>query len=82
MKGALPEKEMKYFFYDYKNITNLGKLYFLPKIHKKLSNIPGRPVISNRGTPTEKPSKFLDYHLKLVIQSSWSYIKHSVDFLR
>ena len=81
MKGALPEKEMKYFFYDYKNVTNLGKLYFLPKIHKKLSNIPGCPVISNCGTPTEKPSKFLDYHLKLAIQSSWSYIKHSVDFL-
>ena len=68
--------------YDCKNDTNLGKLYFLPKIHKKLSNVPGRPVISNCGTPTEKASEFLDHHLKPVMQSSWSYIKDSEDFLR
>ena len=45
---------MKYFLYDYKNATNLGKLYFLPKIHKKLFNVPGRPVISNCGTPLKR----------------------------
>ena len=81
-KGAISEKEMKYFLYDYKNTTNLGKLYFLPKIHKKLFNVPGHPIISNCGTPTEKASKFLDHHLRPVIQSSWSYIKDSGDFLR
>ena len=81
-KGAISEKEMKYFLYDYKNATNLGKLYFLTKIHKKLFNVPGRPIISNCGTPTEKASKFLDHHLRPVIQSSWSYIKDSGDFLR
>ena len=81
-KGAISEKEMKYFLYDYKNATNLGKLYFLPKIHKKLFNVPGRPVISNCGTPTEKASEFLDHHLKPVMQSSWSYIRDSGDFLR
>ena len=46
-EGAISEKEMKYFLYDYKNPTNLGKLYFLPKIHKRLFNVPWRPVISN-----------------------------------
>ena len=81
-KGAISENEMKYFLYDYKNATNLGKLYFLTKIHKKLFNVPGRPIISNCGTPTEKASKFLDHHLRPVIQSSWSYIKDSGDFLR
>ena len=30
----------------------------------KLFNIPGRPIISNCGAPTEKASEFLDYHLK------------------
>ena len=79
-KGAISENEMKYFLYDYKNATNLGKLYFLTKIHKKLFNVPGRPIISNCGTPTEKASKFLDHHLRPVIQSSWSYIKDSGDF--
>ena len=68
--------------YDYKNAINLGKLYFLPKIHKNLFNVPGRPVISNCGTPTEKASEFLDRHLKPVMQSSRSCIKDSGDFLR
>ena len=80
-KGSISEKKMKFFVYNYKNASNLGKLYFLPKIHKGLSNVPGRPVISNCGTPTEKASEFLDYHLKLVMQRSWSYIKDSEDFI-
>ena len=67
---------------DYKNATNLGKLYFLPKIYKTLFNVPGRPVISNCRTPTEKASEFLYHHLKPVMQSSWSCINDSGDFLR
>ena len=31
-KGSISEKEMKYFVYNYKNASNLGKLCFLPKI--------------------------------------------------
>ena len=80
-KGSISEKEMKHFKCDYKNATNLGKLCFLPKIRKRLSNVPGCPVISKCGTPTEKASKFLDYHLKTVMQRSWSYIKDSGDFI-
>ena len=72
---------MKNFVYDCKNTSNLGKLCFLPKIHKRLFNVLGRPVISNCGTPTEKASEFLDYHLKPVMQRSWSYIKDSGDFI-
>ena len=66
-KGSISEKEMKNFVYECKNTSNLGKLCFLPNIYKKLFNIPGRPVISNCGTPTEKVSEFLDYHLKAVM---------------
>ena len=62
--------------------TNFGKLYFLPKIHKKLHNIPGRPVISNCGTPTEKSSEFLDYHLKPLMQRGWSNIKDPGDSIK
>ena len=57
-------------------------MYLLPKIHKRLGNVPGCPVISNCGTPTEKVSEFLDYHLKPVMQSSKSYIKDTSDFSR
>ena len=57
LDGHISEKEMKYFMYEYKKVTNLGKLYLLPKIHKRLYNVPGGPVISNytfRGTHTGK----------------------------
>ena len=63
MKGHIMEKELKYFSYEFKKTCNLGKLYLLPKIHESLENIPGRPVISNFSTPTEKLSEFLHHHL-------------------
>ena len=38
-------------------------------------NVPGRPIISNCGTPMGKYSEFSDCQLKLLLQSLWSYIK-------
>ena len=64
-----------------KNASNIGKLHFLPKFHKKLSNVLGRAVIFNFKTPTKKASEFLDYHLKPAMQSSCSYIKDSGEFI-
>ena len=77
----MTEKQLDYYSYKYKKTCNLGKLYLLPKIHKRLYNVPGRPVISNCGTPTEKASEFLDSQLKPIMQKSWSYIKDSGDFI-
>ena len=54
----------------------------LPNIHKRLSNVPVRSVISNCKTPTEKVSEFLDFQLKLVMQSSKSCVKDSGYFKR
>ena len=82
MKGHITEKELKYFSYEFKKSCNLGKLYLLPKIHKSIENVPGRPVISNCGAPTEKVSEFLDHQLKPVMQSCKSYIKDSGHFLK
>ena len=47
-------------------------MYLLPKIHKRLVNVSGRPVISNCGTPTEKDSEFLDHHLQPIMKSGRS----------
>ena len=67
---------------SFKKVTNLGKLYFLPKIHKRLANAQGRPVISNSCTPTEKVSEYLDFLLNPVMQDGWSYLKEIGDFLK
>ena len=74
--------ELRYFSYEYKKITNSGKLHLLLKIHKRLENVHGRQVISNYGTPTEKVSEFLDYHFNPLMQSGQLYIKDSGDFLK
>ena len=79
--SKISEKELQYFTYKYKKITSLGgKVYLLPIIHKRLFDVPWRPVISNCGTPIEKVSKFLDHHLKPVMQEGESSIKDTGDF--
>ena len=66
----ISEKELKHFTNNFKKVTNLGKLYFLLKIHKLLSSVSGRPVISNCGTPTDKVSEYSDHILKPVMKES------------
>ena len=78
--GCISDKTLKYFTYEFKKTTNLGKFYLLPKIHKRLENVPGRPIISNCGAPTEKSSECLDFHLKSIMQNGASYIKDSNNF--
>ena len=72
---------MKYFTYKYKKSTNLGKIYLLPKTHKRLNSVRGRPVISTCGAPTEKASEFLHFHLKRFMQNGASYINDSNKFI-
>ena len=54
--GRIGKKEL----IQFKRVTNLGMLYLLPEIQKRLENVPGRSVISNCGTLTEKVLEFLD----------------------
>ena len=74
-------KEFKYFRFEFKKTCNRGKLYLLPKIHKRLSNLPERPVILNCLAPTEKVSELLDSHMQPIMRKGWSYIKNSQDFI-
>ena len=80
-RNIIQEKEKNYFKFNFKKATNVGKFYLLPKIHKSLSKVPGRPVISNCGMPTEKISEYLDHHLQPLMKQGESYIKNSGDFL-
>ena len=78
-RGDIPKETLDYFLV--KN-PKLGRLYLLPKIHKRLHNVPGRPVISNSSYYTENISKFLDYHLQPLAQNVKSFIKDTNDFLK
>ena len=80
-KSVNQEREENYFKFNFKKATNLGKHYLLPKIHKGLSNVPGRPVIWKCGTPTEKISEFFDHQLQPIMKQANSNIKDTVDFL-
>ena len=58
-----------------------ARFYLLPKIHKRLHNVPGRPVISNCGFYIENISSLLDYHLQPLAQKVKFYIKDTNHFL-
>ena len=77
-RGDLKKETMKYF--EVKDPKFAG-FYLLPKIHKRLNNIPGRPVIPNCGYYTKNISAFLDFHLQPLAQAVKSYIKDTNDFL-
>ena len=53
----------------------------VPNIYKCLSDVRRRPVTLNCGTPTEKVSEFLDFHLKAITRNGNSYLKHSSHFI-
>ena len=57
-------------------------LYLLPKIHKNVSPVPGRPIVSANESPTERISAFVDHFLAPIVHTSKSYIQDTSDFLR
>ena len=77
-KGEIDEKMREFL-----SVTEprLGRFYLLPKVHKRLTNVPGRPVISNCGYLTENISSFLDFHLQPLARKVKSFVKDTNDFL-
>ena len=78
-RGDVSDETLDYFLV---NNPKLGRFYLLPKIHKRLHNVPGRPVISNSGYYTENISSFLDFHWKPLAQKVKSYIQDTNGFLK
>lgn len=77
-RGEISHKTFDYFSV---NNPNLGRPFSLPMIHKRVLDMPGRPVISNSGFYTENVSSFIEYHVKPFAQKAKSYIKDTNDFL-
>ena len=69
---------------DYSNVENpkFDRFYLLPKIHKRMYDIPGIPVISNCGFYTENISAFLDHQLKPIVMQVKPYIKDTNDLVK
>jgi hypothetical protein len=58
-----------------------AKFYMLPKVHKNVSQPPGRPIMASNGNPIERLSEYIDEHLKHHLSSIPSYIKDTNHFL-
>ena len=78
IRGDLSNDTLNYFLVK---DPKFARFYLLPKIHKRLHNVPGRPVISNCGFYTENISSFLDHHLQPIVQKVNSFIKDTNHFL-
>ena len=63
------------------NDSRLSRFYLLPKIHKVLNSVMGRPVISNCGSITEHISGYLDHHFNPLISFTRSYVQDTNHFL-
>ena len=79
IRGDISQETLDYFLVPN---PRLGRFYMLPKIHKRLHDVPGRPVISNCGYFTENISAFVDYHLQPLAKRVKSFVKDTNDFLR
>ena len=80
LRNDLPNDTLHYFLVK---DPKFARFYLLPKSHKRLHDVPGRPVISNCGYYTENICSFLDYvhHLQPLAQKVKSYIKDTNHFL-
>ena len=75
------EIDEKLAYYIYIKQIQLGRFYLLPKIHKRTTSVPGRPVISNNSTATENILVFLDFHLKPPVTKLPHTLEDTRDFL-
>ena len=64
------------------NCTRTAQFYMLPKIHKSLTDPPGRPIISGNDCPTEKISHMIDIILQPFVPNIRSYVKDTTDFIQ
>ena len=62
--------------------ARLATFYMLTKIHKNLTNSPGRPIMSGNGHPTEWISAWLDRKLQPIVQNLPTYLKDTTHLLQ
>ena len=78
-RGDLSADNLEHFF---NKDPKFARFYLLPKIHKRLHNVPGRPVISNCDCYTENISSVLGHQLQPLVKKVESYIKDTNHYLK
>ena len=89
--------KITYDYLSEQNNEKVGRFYTLPKLHKINDNIltqleehkellsqieiPGRPIISLCGSPTERISRYLDYFLRKIVAQQWTYTQDTTSFI-
>ena len=81
--SMLTKEEIDVSVYNY--LTNkecrTSIFYMLPKIHKGLTPLKGRPIVSAINSPTEKISQFIDHFLNPCAVRKPSYVRDTTHFL-
>ena len=78
-KDEISDKTLRYLT---TNCNRTAQFYMLPKIHKSVTNPPGRPIISGNDCPTEKISHMIDIILQPFVPKIKSYVKDTTDFIK
>lgn len=76
--SIISEQEFKYLF---NRTPTRPVFYVLPKVHKSLSNPPGRPIVAGNNSLTEPLSNFVDFILRPLVTKLPSYLRDTSDFL-
>lgn len=50
-------------------------IYYLPKVHKSVTQPPGRPIISGINLVTPRIGRYIDFHLQPIVKLIPSYLK-------
>lgn len=61
---------------------NIPGFYHLPKIHKDLTNPPGRPIVTGINSATSNLSQYLDELLQIYVKKQPTFLRDSDDLIR
>ncbi|XP_053571737.1 LOW QUALITY PROTEIN: polycystic kidney disease protein 1-like 1 [Bombina bombina] len=78
-EGVINQREFDFLFVKF---PKTATFYSIPKLHKNKLPPPGRPIISGKGSLTEKISQYVDFCLRPNILNLPSYIKDTLDVLK
>ena len=77
--GEISKQTLDYLNY---NCERTAQFYMLPKIHKSLTNPPGRPIVSGNDSPTEKISQLVDLCINPLVPKIKSYLRDTTHLLQ